>query len=258
MSQQKKIQLKLLIAVVVVVLAVVFIHRVMLFKPKPSLSQSPAEPSATEHQHQPSISQPPATPPQPQQQHLEPAPIQQSVEPVVKITAKPDANPAQSSRLSLNDIIRTAISWGPIQHFWFGKTAPNFTLTDIAGRRHSLSDYRGRDVMLVFWATWCAPCKTEIPHLIALQNIMGKDKLAILAISYVTPIETTEKVKAFVKKYPRINYTIISVQPSFMPTPYNDITGLPSAFFIDKRGKIKLATEGLLSLSHMKAILQAE
>ncbi|MHC4573914.1 MAG: peroxiredoxin family protein [Planctomycetota bacterium] len=169
-----------------------------------------------------------------------------------------DTAPVAARKLTLREVIQSARSWEPIYESWYGKRAPDFTLTDIAGKQHKLSDYRGRDVMLVFWATWCRPCIVEVPHLIALQNVLGKDKLAVLAISYVSPINTAEMVKGFVEQNERINYAVFSASQSDMLAPYNAIQGIPSSFFIEPGGKIKLATSGLLSLGYMKAILQAE
>ena len=99
----------------------------------------------------------------------------------------------------------------------------------------------------------------DSPHLIALRNTIGEDKLAMLAISYKStfPPETTEKVKDFVKQT-KINYTVFSTDTGTMPLPFSSISGIPCSFFIDSEGKIKLATEGLLSLGEIKAILQAE
>ena len=161
---------------------------------------------------------------------------------------------------SLNNVIRSARSWRPAYTPWYGKTAPDFTLTDLAGKEHKLSDYRGKDVMLVFWATWCKYCIPEIPHLIELRNTVSEDKLAILAISYITiwPPNTTEIVKNFVERNKKINYTVFSADVSDMPAPYNQVTGIPCSFFINAEGKIKLATVGPLSFDSMKAILQAE
>jgi len=160
---------------------------------------------------------------------------------------------------SLNKIISSARTWGPTHYSWFGKMSPDFTLTDITGKQHKLSDYRGKNVMLVFWATWCGPCLMEMPHLIALRNIIGEDKLAMLAISFITtyPPNSTEAVKKLVEKG-KINYTVFSVDVVDMPTPYNKIQAIPCSFFIDPEGKIKLATEGLLTLGDFKAIVQAE
>jgi peroxiredoxin len=177
--------------------------------------------------------------------------------------AKPkvDANdaPKADPKTSLKDIIRAARTWGPAYTDWFGKKAPDFTLADINGKQHKLSDYRGKDVLVNFWATWCGPCKMELPHLIALRNQVSEDKLAMLAISYKSayPPETAEKVKKFAELN-KINYTVFSTDPSALPPPFNRITGIPCSFFIDPEGKIKLATEGLLSLGEIKAILQAE
>jgi thiol-disulfide isomerase/thioredoxin len=170
--------------------------------------------------------------------------------------AKPDISP----KPSLRNVIRAARNWGPVFTTWYGKEAPDFTLTDIEGKVHRLGDYRGRDVMIIFWATWCGPCRYEIPHLIALRNRVSTDELAMLAISYQTPMpaENPEVIKRFLQENPRINYTIISADASTMAEPFDRIASIPCSFFIDSAGKIKLATAGLLTLGEIKAILQAE
>lgn len=170
---------------------------------------------------------------------------------------KTDTEPAASPKMSLNDVIKAARTWGPAYQSWYGKTAPDFTLTDITGKQHRLSDYRGKDVILVFWATWCPPCRVEIPHLIELRKTVGEDKLVMLAISNEKP----DLVKGFVAKQ-RINYTVL-LDKGNMPEPFGVMriyrtTGIPGSFFINPEGKIKLATAGLISLDETKAILQAE
>jgi len=152
----------------------------------------------------------------------------------------------------LREVIKAAETWGPAFEPWFGRLAPDFTLTDITGRQHKLSDYRGKNAMIVFWASWCGPCRMEIPHLIELRNTIGQEKLAMLAISNEAPSQLTK----FIAQQ-KINYTVFSNQEP-MPAPFNLVNSIPCSFFIDPQGKIKLATIGLLSLSDMKAILQAE
>jgi len=159
---------------------------------------------------------------------------------------------------SLKDIIASARTWGPVYQSLYGKVAPDFTLNDLQGNKHSLSDYRGKNVMLVFWATWCPPCKMEIPHLKALNSIIDKEKMpaALLAITSENP----DKVRSFVAQQ-QMDYTIL-LDTGDMPAPFGVMriysnTGIPGSFFIDPQGRIKLATAGLLQLGDMKAILQA-
>jgi peroxiredoxin len=157
-----------------------------------------------------------------------------------------------SSGPSLEDIIKAAKTWEPSFKSWYGKPAPDFTLTDIAGKEHKLQRYRGKNVLLVFWATWCPPCKIEIPHLIELRKTVSKKDLAILAISNENP----SVVKKFAAQA-KINYTILLDQVP-LPAPYSSISAIPSAFFINPEGKIKLGTTGVLSLAEIKAIFNAE
>jgi peroxiredoxin len=169
--------------------------------------------------------------------------------------AKPDANSVAGSRPSLGPIIRAARTWGPAYESWYGKTAPDFALKDLAGREHKLSDYRGKKVMVVFWATWCPPCKMEVPDLVKLRNDLAEDKLAMLAIS----AEKADLLARFVEQ--KINYTVL-LDTGNMPTPFGfmriyQTIGVPCSFFIDSEGKIILATSGLISLNELKAIIEA-
>jgi thiol-disulfide isomerase/thioredoxin len=136
--------------------------------------------------------------------------------------------------------------------------SPDFTVTNITGKSHKLSNYRGKNVMLIFWATWCGPCRQEIPSFIELKKTVSEDKLAILAISYIDFRSSLEGVKKFVAANPIINYTIITAEPYSLPAPYNAISAIPSTFFINPDGTIKIVAEGLTPLSHIKAILEAE
>jgi len=163
-----------------------------------------------------------------------------------------DKAPLPGGGPSLEEIIKAAKTWRPGFESWYGKPAPDFTLTDIAGKKHKLSDYRGKNILIVFWATWCGPCIREIPDLIELRNTVSEDDLAILAISNEDP----DKVKKFVTKA-KMNYTIL-LDPGVLPAPYNTIRAIPSSFFIDTDGKIKLGSTGMVSLDEIKAIFEAE
>ena len=132
----------------------------------------------------------------------------------------------------------------------FGKNAPDFSVEDIDGKTHKLSDYLGRNVVVVFWATWCPACNLEIPHLIELRKMLAEDKLAILTISNEEP----ERLKKYVE-LKGINYTVLSLGDSPLPEPFADVTSIPTTFFIDPEGKIKFAAVGLVSLADARVIM---
>ena len=163
-----------------------------------------------------------------------------------------DVEPRVASTVSLNDVIRAARTWDPSFTSWFGKPAPDFTLTDISGKKHTLKDYAGKDVVLMFWATWCPTCRMEVPHLNELQNTDAEDKPVILAVSresvgLLTRFATSEKVS-----FPVISNTVA------MSMPYSLVQYIPSTFFIDRQGKIKLAVTGMVPVDEIKAIFQAK
>jgi peroxiredoxin len=153
----------------------------------------------------------------------------------------------------LDDIIKAGKTWDVAFAEWSGRAAPDFTVRDIEGIQHRLSDYRGRDVLVVFWATWCPACKMEIPHLTELRETFEADELAILAISH----ETAEHLKQFAASS-GINYSVVPLGASRLSSPFADVRSIPTTFFIDRNGIIKLAAVGLVSGQESKAILHAE
>ena len=177
----------------------------------------------------------------------------------VKDNNSPPSSKPASLKPTLNEIIRQAqTSWAPAFTEWYGKSAPDFTVTDLNDKKHTLGEYKGKTVMLIFWATWCGPCIAEIPHIIELRKQIGEDKLVMLGISYTDPRNTPERIRNFVTANPVINYPVTSTNQAIMPRPYNLINSIPSSFFIAPDGKIKLATEGMIPFPQMKAIIEAE
>ena len=154
--------------------------------------------------------------------------------------------PAEAVSSEIMDIIDDARTWGAIGPEFYGKPAPEMKLTDIDGKMHKLSEYKGKEVLVVFWATWCPPCNIEVPHLIKLRNTNSVDKLQILAIS--SEQAGIETVREFVDKKD-INYTAIWTRHSKLPVPFVYATDLPTAFFIDKQGNFKLITFSMTTSS---------
>jgi len=175
----------------------------------------------------------------------------------VTVEQRKQMNPFPSADVkpgaTLQQIAEAAYTWEPELASQYGKDAPDFALKDLQGKQHRLSDYKGRNVLVVFWATWCPPCKKEIPHLILLENRMPSDKLKILAITNEDP----QLVRKFTADN-NINYTVLldngTLPNFFMAVPAR---GIPSTAFIDPQGKIKFVTSGYLPFEDSRAILQA-
>ena len=107
--------------------------------------------------------------------------------------------------------------------------APDFTLTDTEGEKVSLSDYKGKVIILNFWATWCGPCKMEIPSFIELQE-KYRDDLVILGVSLDR--NGPQVVVPFVKKN-EINYPIVYGNGQVVQA-YGGVRGIPTTFVIDR------------------------
>jgi peroxiredoxin len=116
-----------------------------------------------------------------------------------------------------------------------GKRAPDFTLADLQGNTVSLSEFKGKVVMLDFWATWCPPCVQEIPHFIELYEEYREQGLAMIGISLDR--QGVGVVKAFSQRY-GINYPILMADGS-ISAKYGGIRGIPTTFVIDREGTIK-------------------
>ncbi|MDP7558389.1 MAG: TlpA disulfide reductase family protein [Candidatus Marinimicrobia bacterium] len=108
--------------------------------------------------------------------------------------------------------------------------APNFTLKDLEGEEVSLSDYEGKIIFVNFWATWCGPCKREIPGFIELQN-KYKDDLVILGIS-TDRRGTKDRVAPFAKNY-NINFPVL-FSDGKVEKDYGGIRAIPTTFILDR------------------------
>jgi thiol-disulfide isomerase/thioredoxin len=120
--------------------------------------------------------------------------------------------------------------------------APQFELTDVSGRTVRLSNYQGKVVLINFWATWCPPCRAEMPDLVRLQREHAKEGLQIIGITY--PPEQKDRVRRFARSL-KVNYPIILGTRELKARFSSDET-LPLTVVIDRDGKVSEIISGIL------------
>lgn len=117
-----------------------------------------------------------------------------------------------------------------------GKTAPDFALTDLNDKPQRLSDFRGKVVFLNFWATWCKPCREEMPSMEVLHKNFEKDGLVILAVS-IDRVTTTKDIPPFIKGM-NLSFPVLIDSWGKTDKPYKRM-GVPETFIIDQQGVIR-------------------
>ncbi len=112
-------------------------------------------------------------------------------------------------------------------------TAPTFSLTDLNGRPLNSSDYRGKVILLDFWATWCAPCRTEIPQFVQLQKKYGDEGFQMIGISMD---DAPKPVREFYDEF-KLNYPV-AMGDEKTAEAYGGVLGLPINILIGRDGRI--------------------
>jgi thiol-disulfide isomerase/thioredoxin len=111
----------------------------------------------------------------------------------------------------------------------------DFTMKDLEGRDVSLSSFKGKVILLNFWATWCGPCKAEIPGFVELQNQYGKDGLVVVGYSVD---DEAPQARAFANEY-KVNYPVLlGLGREDVQEAYGPIWGIPASFIISRDGRV--------------------
>ncbi len=137
-----------------------------------------------------------------------------------------------------------------------GKAAPAFTLVTLEGKKVSLADYKGRPVLVNFWATWCAPCKLEMPWFETFRKQYQGQGFEILGINE-DPEVGKDKIAQTAQKT-GVSYPILLSDDKVSPA-YGGVDYLPMSFYVDRNGVVREETAGLASKdeveAHIKKIL---
>jgi thiol-disulfide isomerase/thioredoxin len=131
-----------------------------------------------------------------------------------------------------------------------GKTAPEFALTTLDGKKISLSDYKGRPVLVNFWATWCAPCKLEMPWFEEFRKQYSSQGFEILGIA-----DDTDAGKDVIEKAVQktgVSYPILLADGK-IEKAYGGLDYLPMSFYVDKNGVVVEETAGLGTKDEIEA-----
>jgi peroxiredoxin len=123
------------------------------------------------------------------------------------------------------------------------RAMPDFVLQDLSGRTVRLSDYAGKAVLLNFWATWCPPCKAELPDLVDLQNTHGGDRFTVIGVS----LDQTgvDGVRAFVNDQ-GLNYPVLMGNEDVV-IQYGNFRGIPTTFLLNAEHELERRYSGLVT-----------
>lgn len=136
-----------------------------------------------------------------------------------------------------------------------GETAPDFELTTLDGETVRLSDFKGQKVVLNFWATWCPPCKVEMPHFQEYEEKhAAKENVVLLAANLTYKEKNVDLVESFVNSRD-ITFPILMMDNDRLVRTYEVLT-MPSTFFIDTDGKLQRQMTGAIDLKQLKAFVK--
>lgn len=136
-----------------------------------------------------------------------------------------------------------------------GTNIEDFSLLDVDGQQRSVSEWQGKIIVINFWATWCAPCREEIPAFVELQEQYGNDGLQFLGIA----LQEAEEVRDFLKEF-NVNYPSLVGSEDVIKIAKrlgNDIGALPYTVIIDRNGIISFTRRGPLHKPEAEKVIQA-
>ena len=123
-----------------------------------------------------------------------------------------------------------------------GQKSPSLALKDLQGRTLRLNDYKGKVVLINFWATWCPPCRAEMPDLIKMQREYRGRGLQVIGVTY--PPQTAGEVRRFIRKL-RVNYPV-ALGSKETKALFGQGETLPVTVIIDREGNFRELIEGIL------------
>lgn len=126
-----------------------------------------------------------------------------------------------------------------------GDLAPDFTLPSLEGKSKKLSDFRGKKVIINFWATWCGPCKAEMPEMQTYYEKHKGQDFTILGVNMTDTEKSKSGIKPFAKEYGVTFPVVLDTKGKVMST--YQVTGFPTSYFIDKQGVIQYKLVGAMN-----------
>ncbi|MFV8827390.1 peroxiredoxin family protein [Alkalihalobacterium sp. APHAB7] len=136
------------------------------------------------------------------------------------------------------------------------EVAPNFELLNLEGKKVSLEDYRGRKVILNFFATWCPPCQEEMPLLVHLDEELKDKNIVMLGVNMTSQERNSNDVRPFLSQYNAEYDVVFDVDGKVMKNYH--IIGIPTTFMVNEKGIIEKRINGIVTPNHIPLLLGKE
>jgi len=157
---------------------------------------------------------------------------------------------------SYAETLPRAVSNSEIRTPLLGQSRPHFSLPDIQGKMRHIDEWNGKLLVINFWATWCEPCKKEMPMFNRLQSLYGDDGVQFIGVAVDNQQAVNEFMQQIPIEFPVLIGDLTAVQ--LVQTYGNQAGVLPYTIFVDKNGKIFAAAQGGLTRSYASRTIEKQ